>query len=102
MQKSGYISNPIKRLFSPRGGQTVTIKHDAAGTPFGVLLNGAARSFSVHKPTFEAVTVSYDAKASAIIVLVNEDCQDVAIPLEFTFTYHPDQGFAPIHAATSV
>jgi hypothetical protein len=33
-----------------------------------------ARSF---KPTFEAITVSYDTKASAIVVLVNEDCQDV-------------------------
>ena len=100
MQKSGYISNPIKRLFSPRAGQTVTVKYDAAGAPFGVSLNGAARSFGVHKPTFEAVTGSYDAKASSIVVLVNEDRQDVAIPLEFTFTYHPEQGFAPIHEVT--
>ena len=60
----------------------------------------AARSFGVHKPTFEAVTVSYDAKASAIVAPVNKDCQDVAIPLKFTFTYHPDQGFAPIHEVT--
>src|SRR6266852_2954558 len=36
----------------------------------------------------------------ALSVLVNEDRQDVAIPLEFTFTYHPDQGFAPIHEVT--
>ena len=100
VQKSRYISNPIKRLFSPRAGQTVTIKYDAAGAPFGVSLNSAARSFGVHKPTFEAVTVSYDAKASTIVVLVNEDRQDVAIPLEFTFTYYPNQGFAPVHEVT--
>jgi len=100
VQKSGYISNPIKRLFSPHASQTVTAKYDAAGAPSGVSLRGAARSFSGHKPTFEAVTVSYDAKTSAIVVLVNEDCQDVAILLEFTFTYHPDQGFAPIHDVT--
>ena len=100
MQKSGYISNPIKRLFSPRVGQTVTAKYDAAGAPSGVSLRGAGRSFGIHKPTFEAVTVSYDAKASAIVVPVNEDRQDVAIPLEFTFTLHPDQGFAPVHEVT--
>ena len=35
-----------------------------------------------------------------MVVLVNEDRQDVAIPLEFTFTYHPSQGFAPIHEVT--
>ena len=57
----------------------------------------AARSFGIHKPT---ITIDYDAKASAIVVLVNEDRQDVAIPLEFTFTYHPDQGFVPIHEVT--
>ena len=100
VRKSRYISNPIKRLFSPHVGQTVTAKYGAAGAPSGVLLRGAACSFGIHKPTFEAATVSYEAKASAIVVLVNEDCQDVAIPLEFTFTYHPGQGFAPIHEVT--
>ena len=100
VQKSRYISNPIKHLFSPCAGQTVTVKYDTAGAPFGVSLNGAARSFSIHKPTFEAVTISYDTKASAIVVLVNEDCQDVTILLEFTFTYYPNQGFAPVHEVT--
>ena len=82
-KKSGRISNPIKRLFSPYAGQTVTVKYDAPGAPSGVSLNGAARSFGIHKPT---ITIDYDAKASAIVILVNEDRQDVAIPLEFIFT----------------
>ena len=97
MQKSGHISNPIKRLFSPHTGQTVTVKYDAPGAPSGISLNGAACSFGIHKPT---ITIDYDAKASAIVILVNEDRQDVAILLEFTFTYHPNQGFAPIHKVT--
>ena len=42
----------------------------------------------------------YKVKPSAIVVLVNEDRQDVTIPLGFTFTYHPGQGFAPIHKVT--
>ena len=42
VQKSGYISNPIKRLFSPHAGQSVTVKYDAAGAPSGVLLNGGS------------------------------------------------------------
>ena len=100
VQKSGYIANPLKRLFSPRAGQTVTVKYDAAGAPVGVSLYGAVRSFGVHKPTFEAVAVTYDVSASSIAVVVNEDSQDATIPLEFTFIYRPDQGFAPIHEVT--
>lgn len=97
VQSGGYVSNPIKRLFTPRAGQTVVLKSDAAGAPAAVSLFGSARSFGVHKPAFEAVTVTYNDKTSSITVVVNEDCQDGTIPLEFTFTYRPDQGFAPIH-----
>ena len=93
-------ANPLKRLFSPRAGQTITVKYDAAGAPVGVSLYGAVRSLGVHKPTFEAVAMNYDASASSIAVVVNEDSQDATIPLEFTFIYRPDQGFAPIHKDT--
>ena len=97
VQKSGYITNPLKHLFAPHVGQTVIVKYDAAGAPVGISLFGAARSFGVHKPGFEAVTVAYEAKMSSIVIVVNEDSQDVTVPLHFTFTYHPDQGFTPIH-----
>ena len=48
VQKSGYIANPLKRLFTPRAGQTITVKYNAAGAPAGVSLYGATRSFGVH------------------------------------------------------
>ena len=70
---------------APPPPASARVKYDAAGAPVGVSLFGAARSFSVHKPGFEAVTV------------VNEDSQDMTVPLHFTFTYHPGQGFVPIH-----
>src|ERR1700733_12776823 len=89
-------SRTLKRLFSPRAGQTVIVKYDAAGAPVGVPLYGAVRSFGAHKPTFEAVAVTYDASASSIAAVVNEDSQDATIPLEYTLIYCPDQGFAPI------
>ena len=44
--------------------------------------------------------MTYDISASSIAVVVNEDSQDATIPLEFTFIYRPDQGFAPIHGVT--
>ena len=44
--------------------------------------------------------MTYDVSASSITVVVNEDSQDATIPLEFTFIYRPDQGFAPIHEVT--
>jgi len=44
VQKSGYIANLLKCLFSPRAGQTVTVKYDAAGAPVGVSLYGSVSS----------------------------------------------------------
>ena len=76
------------------------VKYDAVGAPVGVPLYGAVRSFGAHKPTFEAVAVTYDASASSIAAVVNEDSQDATIPLEYTLIYCPDQGFAPIHEVT--
>lgn len=88
---------PPQTSLLPRSGQTVTVKYNAAGAPARIPLYGAAHSFEVHKPTFEAVAVTYDVSASSIAVVVNEDSH---LPLEFPFIYRPDQGFAPIHETT--
>ena len=89
VKKSGYTANPLKRPFAPCVGQTVTVKYDTGGTPIGVSLFGAARSFGVDKPGFEAVTVAYEAKMTSITVVINEDSQDATIPLHFMFAYRP-------------
>ena len=49
------------------------VKYDAAGAPVGVSLYGAAHSFGVHKPTLEAVAVTYDVSACSIAVLDNAE-----------------------------
>jgi enoyl reductase-like protein len=97
VQNGGYLANPLRRLFAPRISQQAIVKFNAAGVPISVSLLGAARSLGIHKPTFEAVSVVFDDKASTISVTVNEDRNDVYVPLEFSFIYRPDQGFAPIH-----
>ncbi|KAF8312438.1 fatty acid synthase, partial [Clavulina sp. PMI_390] len=100
VQAGGYVSNPLKRLFAPRKGQTVIIASSANGVPTSVSLYGSARSFGVHQPTFEAVTATFNEKTNGITVVVNEELKGSSIPLEFTFVYRPDQGFAPIHEVT--
>ena len=95
-KRSGYIANPLRRLFTARVGQTITVKYNVAGAPAGVSLYGATHSFGVHKPTFEVVAVTYYIGAGSIALVANEVSQDAAIPL----VYRPDQGFAPIHEVT--
>lgn len=70
---------------------------DPVGVPVGVSLRGTACLFGGHKPTFKTFNITYNVKINSISVVMNGDCQDVAILLKFLFTYRPDQGFAPIH-----
>jgi fatty acid synthase subunit alpha, fungi type/fatty acid synthase subunit beta, fungi type len=93
---SGYQANPLKRLFAPRAHQRVTISYDA-GTPTSISIVGAARSFGLHKPAFEAVSVKFDRASKSITVTIHEDRTDTSVPLSFIFEYRPEQGFAPIH-----
>ena len=98
VQGSGYITNPLKRLFAPRAHQTVTVSY-TSNVATAISVRGAARSYGVHNPDFEAISVKYDATSRYIAVTVYEDRRDISVPLNFTFVYRPDQGFSPIHEA---
>lgn len=97
VQNHGYVPNPLTRVFNPCVGQTVVVKHTETGAPLSVHLYGSARSYGVHDPTFEAVTVTFDDKTSNITVRMNEEREGTIIPLNFQFVYRPDVGYAPIH-----
>lgn len=96
VHNDGYLANPLKRLFAPRANQVVAVTYES-GAPTAVSLSGAARSYGIHKPTFEAVSVKFDPKSNAIAVTVFEDRTDTSVPLTFAFEYRPEQGYAPIH-----
>ncbi|KAF8299660.1 hypothetical protein DL93DRAFT_2102899 [Clavulina sp. PMI_390] len=85
VQAGGYVSNPLKRLFAPRNGQTVIVAPGANRVPTSAAFYGSARSFGVHQPTSEAVTATFSEKTNAITVVVNEELRGSSIPLEFTF-----------------
>ncbi|KAL7423454.1 hypothetical protein Q5752_001034 [Cryptotrichosporon argae] len=91
VQGTSYISNPFRRIFAPRAGQTVEI------TPTSVKVYGAARSFGPHPSDFLAVELSYDAASRKISLVLNEERRGVSVPLTFAFLYKPEQGYAPIH-----
>ena len=93
---SGYISNPLKRVFAPRPGQTVEIKSEN-GKAVSVTLAGGARSSGPHPSDFKAVELSYDASSRIISLTLNEERRGVSVPLYFQFTYRPEMGYAPIH-----
>lgn len=85
----GYISNPFRRVFAPRLGQTVEI------TPHSVTLYGAARSFGPTPSDFKAVELTFtDNKLNLVLY---EERRGVSVPLTFTFAYKPEMGFAPVH-----
>ena len=96
VQGSGYIANPLKRLFAPRAHQTVSVSYDS-NVPIAISVRGAARSYGTHKPDFETISVKYDATSRYIAVTIYEDRRDISVPLNFAFIYRPDQGFSPIH-----
>ncbi|KIR78245.1 fatty acid synthase subunit beta, fungi type [Cryptococcus gattii EJB2] len=96
VQGAGYISNPFRRIFNPRAGQTVMIKSEN-GKAISVTVYGAARSFGPHAADFKAVELTFNSRTNAISLVMNEERRGVSVPLHFAFAYHPEQGYAPIH-----
>ncbi|KAG8905251.1 3-oxoacyl-[acyl-carrier-protein] synthase [Tulasnella sp. 403] len=96
VQGTAYIDNPLRRVFSPRKGQRVTVVREQ-GLPVSLTIQGSARSHGPHQAEFEAVKVSFDDTSKTISVVLAEERTGSSIPLELTFLYRPDMGYAPIH-----
>ena len=96
VQGQGYLSNPFRRIFAPRAGQTVKIC-SFGGKIRSVKLYGSARSFGPHPEDFEAVDLSIDATSGRISLVMYEERLGSSIPLYFDFLYKPEMGYAPIH-----
>lgn len=96
VQGDTYIDNPIRRVFVPRIGQTVTIQHKN-DAPHAVTIHGGARSYGPHKAHFKAVELTFEPSSRMISLTIFEDRQESSIPLLFEFIYRPEQGYAPIH-----
>ena len=96
VQGQGYLSNPFRRVFAPRAGQTVKIK-SFGGKTKSVSLYGAARSFGPHANDFKAVELSFNSSSSQLSLVLNEERRGVSVPLYFDFLYKPELGYAPIH-----
>lgn len=93
----GYLSNPFRRVFTPRSGQTVKIQLASDGVPQSVTVYGGARSSGAHPSDFKAVELSYEASSRRISLVMYEERRGVSVPLYFNFVYKPEQGYAPIH-----
>lgn len=93
----GYLSNPFRRVFTPRAGQTVKIQLASDGVPQSVTVYGGARSSGPHPADFKAVELSFDASSRRISLVMNEERRGITVPLFFQFVYKPEQGYAPIH-----
>ncbi|WRT68297.1 uncharacterized protein IL334_005273 [Kwoniella shivajii] len=96
VQGAGYISNPFRRVFTPRPNQTVEIK-SSNGKVSSVTLYGSARSFGPHPADFKAVELSFNSSTNDITLVLNEERRGVTVPLHFAFKYKPEMGYAPIH-----
>ncbi|OCF76033.1 fatty acid synthase subunit beta [Kwoniella mangroviensis CBS 8886] len=96
VQGSGYISNPFRRIFTPRPNQTVEIK-STNGQVSSVTLYGSARSFGPHPSDFKAVELSFNSSTNDLTLVLNEERRGAVVPLHFAFKYKPDMGYAPIH-----
>ncbi|KAF8295330.1 hypothetical protein DL93DRAFT_2103254 [Clavulina sp. PMI_390] len=84
VQAGEHVSNPLRRLFAPRKGQTVIATSSTNGVRTSVSLYGSAHSFGVHHSTLEAVTATFKNKINAVTVVVNEELKGSSIPPEFT------------------
>ncbi|RXK40211.1 hypothetical protein M231_02485 [Tremella mesenterica] len=93
---TSHVSNPFRRIFTPRAGQSVEIR-TAEGVVQSVTLSGSARSSGPHPADFKAVEMSYDTKTRKISLVMNEERRGYAVPLYFEFIYKPEMGYAPIH-----
>lgn len=96
VQGTQYISNPFKRLFTPRPNQRVDIT-SVGGLVTSVKVYGAARSYGSHPTEFLALDLAFDKATRGIKLVIYEERKGSSIPLTFRFIYRPDQGFAPIH-----
>jgi fatty acid synthase subunit alpha len=96
VQDSGFVDNPIRRIFAPRAGQKVTLTKTGDAVT-GITLYGGARSYGTHKPQFKAVEVKFNASSKLIDMTLFEDRRDASVPLHLQFQYRPDIGAAPIH-----
>ena len=96
VQGDAYIDNPVRRVFAPRIGQTVTVQYDK-DVPHSVTIYGGARSYGSHKADFKAVELTFEPSSRTISLTIFEDRQDSSLPLLFEFHYRPEQGYAPIH-----
>ncbi|KIY43927.1 fatty acid synthase [Fistulina hepatica ATCC 64428] len=93
-----YGANPLPRILAPRAGQRVVVKRDSAtGIPVSLQAYGAARSFGVHNPAFQALDISFDSQTKDISITMFEERTGAAVPLRLVFEYHPEQGSTPIH-----
>lgn len=97
IQGSRYVSNPMSRLFAPRPNQRVEVVTDAQGEAASVTLFGGARSFGPHPEDFKAVELKIASSTGIISLDIFEERRGSSIPLNFSFQYRPDMGFAPIH-----
>ena len=96
VQGQGYTSNPFRRVFAPRVGQTVRIS-SKGGKVQSVTMYGGARSFGPHPEDFKAVELSFDPTSSKISLIMYEERRGSSVPLYFSFLYKPSMGYAPIH-----
>ena len=96
VQGTAYVNNPLRRVFVPRLGQTVTVQHDK-GSPLSITIYGGARSFGSHQADFKAVELTFNSSSRMISLTMFEERQGSSLPLEFEFRYCPEQGYAPIH-----
>jgi fatty acid synthase subunit alpha len=96
VQGTSYITNPMRRLFTPRPNQRVVVT-SSGDEPSSVVFYGGARSFGPHPADFKAVELTFDASSNVISLTMFEERGGSSIPLYFSFQYRPDMGFAPIH-----
>ena len=99
VQGTSHIDNPIRRLLAPRCGQQVDISFEGS-SPTALTVFGAARSYDVHKPSFKAIEIKFNAASSLIDVTICEDRRDIAVPLFLQFQYRPSMAWTPIHENT--
>jgi fatty acid synthase subunit beta len=96
VQGTQYISNPFKRLFTPRPNQRVEIASEN-GLVTSVRVYGGARSYGPHPTDFLALELTFNPSTRDIKLVIFEERKGSSLPLTFNFKYRPDQGFAPIH-----
>jgi fatty acid synthase subunit alpha len=99
VQGTSYIDNPICRLLAPRCGQQVDISFEGS-SPTALTVFGAARSYDVHKLSFKAIEIKFNAASSLIDVTIFEDRRDISVPLSLQFQYRPSMAWTPIHEIT--